>query len=165
MKYNRHSIRLKGYDYSQNGWYFVTVDTWRKNKYFGNIADGKMCLNEDGLVLHEEINNTEKIRKGVVVDIFQIMPDHFHMILGINPMIGAHCHAPVQKLGNIVRGIKMIVAKRMKIEGRINTPIWQRNYYERIIRNKWEMERIRRYILYNPKKYKSPCETGALFSY
>ena len=77
----------------------------------------------------------------------------------------AHCHAPVQKLGNIVRGIKMIVAKRMKIEGRINTPIWQRNYYERIIRNKWEMERIRRYILYNPKKYKSPCETGALFSY
>jgi len=132
----------------------VTVDTWRKNNYFGDVFDGKMVLNRNGLILEEEIIGTPKIRVGVCVGIFQIMPDHFHIILGINQTIGAHGNAPVQRLGNIIRGIKMIVVKRMRIEEKINQPVWQRNYYERIIRNEGEFARIRKYILDNPKKYK-----------
>ena len=90
---DRKSIRLRGYDYSSDGRYFITVDSWHKRKIFGMIVGGKMVLNQYGKILEEEILNTHIIRHGVNIPVFQIMLDHFHMILEIS--VGAHGNAPV----------------------------------------------------------------------
>jgi len=160
---DRKSIRLRGYDYSSDGRYFITVDSWHKRKIFGMIVGGKMVLNQYGKILEEEILNTHIIRHGVNIPVFQIMPDHFHMILEIS--VGAHGNAPVQSgcgeisvqnlpvqnLGYIIRGIKMAVSTKLKIIG-YQLQVWQRNYYEMIVRDESDYNRVVKYILNNPLK-------------
>jgi len=151
---DRKSIRLRGYDYSSDGRYFITVDSWHKRKIFGMIVGGKMVLNQYGKILEEEILNTHIIRHGVNIPVFQIMPDHFHMILEIS--VGAHGNAPVQNLpvqnlGYIIRGIKMAVSTKLKIIG-YQLQVWQRNYYEMIVRDESDYNRVVKYILNNPLK-------------
>ena len=168
---DRKSIRLRGYDYSSDGRYFITVDSWHKRKIFGMIVGGKMVLNQYGKILEEEILNTHIIRHGVNIPVFQIMPDHFHMILEISvgahgnaPVqsgcgeisVGAHGNAPVQNLpvqnlGYIIRGIKMAVSTKLKIIG-YQLQVWQRNYYEMIVRDESDYNRVVKYILNNPLK-------------
>lgn len=143
---NRHSIRLKGWDYGSIGKYFVTIDTWHKIKYFGEIINGTMILNGFGKILDDEILNTPIIRKNIVIPVYQIMPDHVHLIINIE-------HGIAQNLGKIIRGIKMSTATKTKIEFCNKYPIWQRNYYEMIIKNEFEYDRIEKYILNNPKKW------------
>lgn len=160
---NRKSIRLQGWDYANEGYYFVTIDTWQKIKYFGQIVGGKMILNGYGNILAGEIVNTPKIRLGVTVDTYQIMPDHLHIILKIRQDDGGK-----QNLGYIIRGIKMATAAKISKRSRGamhcartknvwqyagTNRIWQRNFYERIIRNELELNRIRRYIIDNPKNW------------
>jgi len=164
MKFNRQSIRLINFDYGV-GIYFVTIDSWKKNKYFGEIVDRNMVLNSNGIILDDEIKRTSEIRKEVSIDIYQIMPDHLHMILVINKENKGQIKSEYgcgsmqstrtgkQNLGNIVGGIKRAVSKKLKLENKIYSPIWHRNYYERVIRNHGELLRIRNYIRQNPKKY------------
>ena len=162
---NRQSIRLDGYDYGKNGYYFVTVDTWRKRKLFGEIIGGIMILNQNGIILNNEIMNTPKMRLGVKIPVHQIMPDHWHAIIFI-PHVGAGCFPPdgvdgnptvnkckKQNLGNIIGGIKMAVTKKLKLN-EIKFDIWQRDYYERIIRNEIELKNVSKYIIENPIKWK-----------
>ena len=82
--HHRRSIRLKGYDYSADGLYFITICTKDKNHYFGRVIDGKMVLNERGQIVNNEWLNTINIRQGeVILHEYIVMPNHFHAIIEI----------------------------------------------------------------------------------
>ena len=82
--HHRRSIRLKGYDYSADGLYFITICTKDKNHYFGRVIDGKMVLNERGQIVKNEWLNTINIRQGeVILHEYIVMPNHFHAIIEI----------------------------------------------------------------------------------
>lgn len=167
--FNRHSIRLKGFDYSSNGMYFVTICTKDREYLFGDIVNGKMVLNGMGQVINQVIQKTTKIRKNVQIDIYQIMPNHVHIIVIISNRRGvlhtpqdmnpshykgefnSPLQSPSQTLGSIIRGIKSMTTKQIRIiTGNFEFPVWQRNYFEHIIRNEIELLKIRDYIKLNP---------------
>jgi REP element-mobilizing transposase RayT len=87
--HHRHSIRLMNYDYSQAGAYFVTVCTWQRECLFGEIGNGGMALNELGRVVEHEWGKTAELRPNIELDVYAIMPNHFHAILLINDDVGA----------------------------------------------------------------------------
>lgn len=168
--HRRKSIRLKGYDYSQAGLYFITVCTHNRVPLFGEIVDGQMQFNESGIVADEEWRKTEHIRSNIVLHEFVIMPNHVH---GIIELVGAHCMRPhgirpecadsdeqpgrVQRaptVGDIVRGFKSSVTKRLNaISCTSGQRFWQRNYYEHIIRNEAAYLKIAEYIQTNPQRW------------
>ncbi|HLF20317.1 MAG TPA: transposase [Bacteroidota bacterium] len=163
MKYNpnnhdRRSTRLKGFDYSQPGKYFVTICTFDRECLFGEIAGQEMRLNEMGKVVQEEWLKTKDVRSNVDLDKFVVMPNHIHGILiikGVN--VGATCRvAPTKNnpphslqsgsLGAIIGQFKSVAAKRInRIQG-IGVPVWQRGFHDRIIRNEQDLNRFRKYI-------------------
>ena len=148
MYYHR-SIRLKEYDYSRPGAYFVTICTENRKCYFGNIVNGKMMLNDCGDVVKEYCQATENHFQNIKFDSFIIMPNHFHVIIKI---IGIGI--PARTLGQIVGFFKYGVSKRINcIRKTPGVKLWQRNYYEHIIRNKNEYDRISKYIENNPIKW------------
>lgn len=167
----RHSIRLQGYDYTQPGAYFVTLVTYQRNVLFGEIIDGEVKLNRKGEIVQEEwfasVNNRKEIR--LCPEEFVVMPNHVHGIVwiaydgaravGVDGLVGADGRPPLRQppttrmkprsLGSFIAGFKSSVTKRIRDE--LNeTGIWQRNYYDRIIRNEKELNAIRRYIESNP---------------
>lgn len=179
--HHRHSIRLKGYDYSQAGAYFVTLCAWQRECLFGEIVNGEMVLNDMGQIVLEEWERTPKMRSNVELDVYSIMPNHFHAIISVHDNVGAHCMrpesaivgesangsqthkrayvgAPLRRqsdsIGSIVAGFKSATTKQINI-ARVNLgcPVWQRNYYERVIRNEDELSRAREYIVNNPMKW------------
>ncbi|XGB43143.1 MAG: hypothetical protein LVS60_04975 [Nodosilinea sp. LVE1205-7] len=90
MKYNpdihhRRSIRLKGYDYSQNGLYFVTICTQNRHHLFGTITNGQMALNPMGEIVHDEWFKTASMRPNIRLHEFIVMPNHIHGIIEIIP--------------------------------------------------------------------------------
>lgn len=162
-KHHRRSIRLKGYDYTQPGAYFVTICTYQRESLFGEIVDGMMVLNECGEIARDEWFKTAQIRANVQLhqDEFVIMPNHLHGIIWI---VGARRRrAPTQEkfgkpvsgsIPTIVRAYKSAVTRRInQILDSAGAPVWQRNYYERIVRNDGELSAIRQYIQNNPQKW------------
>lgn len=172
MKYNpeihhRRSIRLKHYDYSRTGAYFVTICTQNKECLFGNVIGGKMQLNDMGLFTSQCWNDIPKHFPNAKLDEFIIMPNHIHGIVILN--VGAknfspdlprnnsdraNSYLPLQHgtsmtIGSIVRGFKIGVTKWARENTHYNTP-WQRNFYEHIILNESDMNKIREYIAINP---------------
>ena len=169
-KHHRDSIRLKGHDYSSEGFYFITICTEGRRCLFGTIINGKMVLNDYGKIVDNEWKNTIKIRSDdVVLHEYIIMPNHIHAIIQIRRGVShtpneishtpneiSHTpnevsHTPLQSpsktLGAIVRGFKGAVSKQ------IGKSIWQRNYYESIINDEHAFENISKYIRDNPVKW------------
>ena len=174
--HHRRSIRLKDYDYAGTGAYFLTICTFQRECLFGEVVDGDMRLNDAGYIVHEEWQKTAVMRPNVIVDLHMVMPNHFHSIIVVGahcmrPVaagnVGAHCGAPNPKgacnaplrrtsgsVGSIVAGFKSAVTKRVNaLRDNPGCPVWQRNYYEHIIRNKDDLANIRRYIAENPLKW------------
>jgi len=176
--HHRRSIRLKGYDYSQAGLYFVTICVQNGLNLFGDVVDGKMVLNEYGEITKNEWIKTSELRKNVQLHQFVVMPNHFHAIVEITenvalPAVGANCirpdeirpnkkhnekgecnsplRSPSQTVGAIVRGYKSAVSRQ------IGFPIWQRNYHEHIIRDRNAHAHIAEYIKNNPLKWETDC--------
>jgi REP element-mobilizing transposase RayT len=155
MKYNpeihqRKSIRLKEYDYSQSGYYFITICTKDREQLFGEINEGKMLLNDYGEIVLNSWNNLPNYNSNIGLDYFCIMPNHIHCILIIERKGGVTPPLPI-KLGNIIAYFKYQTTKQINIiQNTPGQPIWQRNYYEHIIRNEKELFEIRKYIEYNP---------------
>jgi REP element-mobilizing transposase RayT len=157
----RKSIRLQGYDYAADGAYFVTLCTWKRECTLGEINNGEMTLSDRGKILHEEWLRTGTVRPDVTVDEFVIMPNHLHGILILHDKeinVGATRRvAPTIKpgsLGAIVGQIKSIASKRIKaLYGDEGKPVWQRSFYDRIIRDDRELNRIHEYILSNPSQW------------
>lgn len=158
--YSRRSIRLKGYDYSQPGMYFVTICTNEMSSLFGRIVSGEVFLNRFGFIAQEELIGLQSIYPNIEIynDEFVIMPDYIHVILWIRnvgatePVARKPIPGLTQKsLGSIIGQYKSRVTKR--INQQRNTPgkpVWQRNYYDRIIRNEKELHNIKKYITENP---------------
>jgi putative transposase len=180
--HHRRSIRLKGYDYTQPGAYFVTLVTYRRDEIFGEVVNGVMRLSPLGQIVHDEWMRSIGIRKEIRLfeDEFVVMPNHGHGIVwivetlvadGVRPIIrpndgeGAR-RAPQpgtpqpklrlrrvpKSLGSFIAGFKASVSSRAKRELNM-TGIWQRNYYEHIIRNEIEFKNIWDYIDDNPRKW------------
>lgn len=169
MKYNpekhhRRSIRLKGYDYSSPGAYFITICTKNRKCLFGKIVNGQMILNEYGEMAKNFWVEIPSHFPHAKLDEFIVMPNHIHGIIIINKnIVGANNHSPhshspqrisefrspKRTIGSIVRGFKIGVTKWFRQNTDIYN-VWQRNYYEHIIRNDDELNRIREYINNNP---------------
>ena len=162
--HHRHSIRLKEYDYTQNGAYFVTIVTYQREPLFGEIVDGVMQLNEWGEIARREWFKTAELRPFVELyeDEFVVMPNHAHGILWMNDDVGAERrsaptdmpHVTAGSLGAIVRAYKSAVTYAINAARQTRgMVVWQRNYYEHIIRNDADLNRIRNYIVNNPLKW------------
>jgi REP element-mobilizing transposase RayT len=154
-KNGRHSIRLKEYDYSKEGYYFITICTKDRQNIFGQFQNGKIILNEFGEIVKTTWFDLPNHNSNVELDYYCIMPNHFHGIIIINDymVIGAGSKpAPnKQTLSEFVRQLKTFSSKRInEIRQLQGVPVWQRNYYEHIIRNEKELYEIRKYIEYNP---------------
>ncbi len=215
--HHRRSIRLKGYDYSQEGLYFITISVQDRKCLFGKIVDGKMNLNDAGKIADECWLEIPNHFPNVVLDEHIVMPNHVHGIIeliktdsqngsessavgveNLQPLqspddsessVGAENFLPLQSqceslskigienfqsprnefqkiiphsIGSIVRGFKIGVTKwfRNNTVGAVGAenfqplPIWQRNYYEHIIRDQQSYEQITDYIINNPKNWK-----------
>ncbi|HLG31580.1 MAG TPA: transposase [Ignavibacteriaceae bacterium] len=163
----RRSMRLKEFDYSNPWWYYVTICTYQKRKILGEVNNSKMILNEFGKIVEEKWLKTKEIRKNVDLDYYVIMPNHIHGIIIIestnNNVVGATRRVAPTKgkvtlqpgsLGSIIGQFKSIVTKRLnKLTSKKDITIWQRNYYDHIIRNENDLHRIRTYIHNNPLKW------------
>jgi REP element-mobilizing transposase RayT len=179
--HHRQSIRLCGCDYSEAGAYFVTVCTQNRECLFGEIVDGKIKLNDAGQMVGSLWNELPQHYKGVETDEFIVMPNHFH---GIIVLVGAGLALPridttirhnqgaassAPTLGDIVRTFKSkstIYVNRLLV--RTGQRLWQRNYYEHIIRDEEELNRLREYIVNNPEQWlfdnENPdCDQGETF--
>jgi len=161
--HQRRSIRLKNYDYTQPGAYFVTIVTYQRECLFGEVIEGEIVLNAFGKASRDEWFRTAVLRTNVRVfpDEMIAMPNHIHGIIWIidsDQGRGAASlrpyytpHVVPDSLGAIVRAFKSAVTYR--INGMRDTrkaKVWQRNYYEHIIRNEGELINIWNYIDTNP---------------
>jgi putative transposase len=165
--HHRRSIRLPGYDYSQPGAYFITICAHDGEPLFGEIIDGIMHLNRFGHVVQACWSNLPRHYPNVMLDEFMVMPTHTHMIIVLTGDPASTAPAaehipPVEQriaparhdLSEIVRSFKTFSARRINALRRsTGTPVWQRNYYERIIRDDHALQTIRKYIRDNPLRW------------
>jgi putative transposase len=184
--HHRRSIRLKGYDYTLPGAYFITIDTWQKEQLFGNLGDGEMHLNQLGRIVRHTWNDLPNHYPHVLLDTFCVMPDHIHGIIvlidprqggsgsqrtlpdmsmsGITPPPAGFETRPYTTspghdipqpkrhgLPEIIRAFKSYSARHINhLRKTPGLPVWQRNYYEHILRGEDDLENTRRYTLNNP---------------
>lgn len=140
---SRKQNRLENFNYNQNGAYFVTICIKERKKLLSDISVGDDALivpKEYGLILEKYIRNVPEIEKYI------IMPDHFHMIIRIDNGT-MRASSTTNRIANIVRSIKTLTTKE------IGKPIFQRSYYDHIIRNQDDHNEIWEYIENNPKKW------------
>jgi REP element-mobilizing transposase RayT len=208
--HNRRSIRLRGYDYSEPGYYFITmcIDD-RKQKLFGDVVDGKMVLNEMGAIVENELLITEKMRPNIKIDEYIIMPNHVHIVINIRrgtlpraqntdgpraqntdgheTKWGTWQRAPTEigrdgdgmglktvptepkieqfgkptsnSIPTIVRLIKSTTTKQINLLRHFpGKPVWQRDYYEHVVRNETSLFLIRKYVRENPVRWECDAE-------
>ncbi|MBN1398477.1 MAG: transposase [Bacteroidetes bacterium] len=152
FQHNRKSIRLKDYDYSHAGEYFITICTYDRECIFGDVIRGEMRLSQLGEVVRDTWYDLPNHNRGIELDAFVVMPNHIHGIIIINDItVGAGLEpAPTGKrhgLTEIIRQLKTFSALCInKKRNTVGYPVWQRNYYERIIRNDRELNIFRDYI-------------------
>jgi putative transposase len=184
--HHRRSIRLREFDYTEGGAYFVTICTFQGDCLFGDIVDGKMLLNEFGIAVKKTWLGIQNHLPNVDLDEFVIMPNHHHGILLINnatvstnvgakqvssasPAFGGNpgkgeageslASPPPHgtqsgSLAAIVQNYKSVSARSVnKLRNNPGCPVWQRNYYERVIRSESELSKVREYIINNPMKW------------
>ncbi len=152
----RKPTRLRDYDYSQPGAYFVTICAQHRKCLFGTIVDGQMQLNEIGKIVVECWNHIPQHFPSVELGDSIIMPNHIHGIIAY-PLVGAGSPRPPKNspaLGKIIAYFKYQSTKH--INQHHDTPgtrIWQRNYHDHIIRDDPDLQRLRQYIQDNPMKW------------
>lgn len=182
-KHHRRSYRLKGYDYSRSGAYFVTICTYQRQQMFGSIVDGKMVLNELGMIVQQCWCDIPRHFLHTELDEYVVMPNHVHGIIMIHNVndraiktnarvhvypagvqnfeplrressIHQYQHIIPRSIGSIVRGFKIGVTKWVRQNTSIHG-VWQRNYHDWIIRDDEHLKRVRQYIINNPQKWSS----------
>lgn len=153
--HHRRSIRLQGYDYSQAGAYYVTIVAWRREYVFGEVVNAEMQLNKFGQIVQYAWYDLPKHYPHAELDSFCIMPNHVHaiIVLNDNPAIKRH------PLSEVVRAFKSFSARRINsLRNSQGIPVWQRNYYEHIIRNHEDFLSKSNYILDNPLNWENDDE-------
>ncbi|MEM1043538.1 MAG: transposase [Bacteroidota bacterium] len=176
-RHHRRSVRLRGYDYAQPGAYFATVYLHdRQVSLLGDVRDGVMRLSEAGAIVESAWDHLPSHYSHVRLDVFVVMPNHIHGIIGLVDPTDGSCATDVVGAGlkpaptgasqngprrpkrhglpEIVRGFKTFSARRInRARGMSGVPVWQRNYWERVIRNERELDLVRRYIRDNPARW------------
>ena len=161
--HHRRSIRLPEYDYTLPGAYFVTICTYKRAHLFGQVIDGGMQLSRYGQIAHACWEEIPAHFPHVELDAFVVMPNHIHGII----VVGARHAVPLQQpqteqfgkpvpgsVPTIVRSFKSAVTKRINaIRGTPGARVWQRNYWEHVIRHERALNAIRQYILANPIRW------------
>ena len=148
-RYRIPSNRLKGWDYSNDGLYFITLVTAGRRQLFGKIRKGEMVLNEIGQLVYDAFFKSFEIRRELSLDAFILMPDQLHrQPQSISSFVAGFKSSTVKIIDDWIdkNNIKMPKFNR-------NNPLWQSNYYNRIIRNETEYQNIYNYILENPLKW------------
>ncbi len=138
----RKNIRLKEYDYKKSGYYFITICTHGMKNYFGEIVDNKVILNEKGLILKDIIEKYNENSLNVKNDYYQIMPNHLHIVIIL-------IDDNKNSISSIVSGLKGKATRELRIKN-----LWQKSFYERVIRDEKEYNSIIKYINENPFRAK-----------
>ncbi len=164
----RRSLRLPGYNYSSSGMYFLTICTGKRAALFGRVDKGKMVENVCGQIVRSCWEELAFRVEHIQTDAFVIMPNHIHGILvilgnaAIKPDVGAIHELPLQPtrarrqmlLPKVIGRFKMNSSKCInKLRHTSGSSVWQRNYYEHVIRNDEALTRIRGYIQTNPLRW------------
>ena len=172
-KYRRRSLRLPDYDYTQPRAYFVTICTWKRHSLFGEVVDDTMILNRSGQVARDQWIRLSIRFPQADFSKYIIMPNHVHGIIWItSEMMGTgdkltdiskkslthrtnhKNQIALRSLGTLVRAYKSSVTWRLHtLDQSTRMPIWQRNYYEHIIRDEQDLQNISDYIQTNPCKW------------
>ena len=153
MEPSRKPTRLPGYDYSQAGYYFVTICTHNKIHLFGEITSGNMILNQLGEIVVATWTNLPKHFIGISIDDFIVMPNHLHGIIIIEDVKTPLKQTPIKNpsLVVIVGSFKTWSARKINaLTNRTGKPVWQRSFYDHVIRNETGLNHIREYIINNP---------------
>ena len=171
QKHHRRSIRLQGYDYTREGAYYITIVTYQRQHFFGALVNGEMRLNEWGRIARDEWFKTSALRPYVELyeDEFVVMPNHVHGIVWIeNDFVGAERRsAPTlmkpnvspKSLGAIIRAYKSAVTYAVNaLRSQRGEVLWQRNYYEHVIRDHDDYLSKYNYILDNPRNWEADDE-------
>ena len=170
--HHRHSIRLKYYDYSRPGFYFVTLCAYHRECVFGDIEKNNIVLNALGTLVKKNWHDLPVHFPGIELDRMVVMPNHLHGIIvirndrrgGVSPPIKIipTCRGAViapkggrKTLGQMIAWFKYESTKEINriVTGNPESKIWQRNFFDRIIRNEDELNRIRNYIVTNPETW------------
>lgn len=171
----RKPMRLPHYDYRKAGAYFITINSYQRELLFGEVVDGVMQLNEFGGVVQEAWEATPKIRAYVELDEYVVMPNHFHGILFIHEHAGnvagnqASVRAtrrsplprgkrpqgpPSDSIGAVIAGFKSSATKRINLLRKLpGHPVWQRSFYDNVIRSEKRLMAVREYIRANPSNW------------
>ncbi|QNO15563.1 transposase [Alkalicella caledoniensis] len=150
---HRKKIRIKDYDYSLAGGYFVTICTNNKTKIFSNVSNGEVNLTPCGKMIDEKLKEMGNKYNGVILDEYVIMPNHIHVIL-ILEGDSVPLHSLIGKFKSVTT---VEYFKRVKDLGwkPVDKKLWQRNYYEHVIRNNKDLFVHRNYIEENPTRWDS----------
>lgn len=147
----RKNLRLKDYDYSQAGYYFVTICSIDKKNFFWNVGDtlglplSTPFLSDIGKLVDNEINKIYSFYNNVEIDNYVIMPNHIHIVIILHNEKGMSKTSPT--ISRIVKQFKGSIIKQ------IGLSLWQKSFYEHIIRNQEDYEKICEYISTNPLKW------------
>lgn len=160
----RKNIRLQDYDYSSAGYYFVTIVSYKRKHIFGEVVDGEMNLSQAGKIVEQTWQDIPKHFPNTNCNVFILMPNHIHGIINIikDEIVGARHASPLQRIngvkpqsvGTIIGSFKSSVTKKLHQTKTITqAKIWQRNYYEHIIRDEQDYQKIFEYIENNPANW------------
>jgi putative transposase len=169
-KHHRRSIRLCGYDYAQTGLYYVTLCTQDRQHLFGAVVNGEMQPGPAGLIAGECWEWLAARYDHVALDQWVVMPNHLHGIIALTDQMGTHvtgesaCRGGSQTaptgdakrkpLGRLIGAFKTVSTKRInELRGTPGAPVWQRDFFEHIIRDDNALNRIRQYIQDNPANW------------
>lgn len=146
---NRRKVRLKDFDYSTQNYYFVTICTDSRKLLFGNPNE----LNFYRKIAENELINIQSHFKDVKIDKYVIMPNHIHALIVIGCNAKTERSRPFPTLSTVIGLYKSSVSKQ--IHKTNNTPVWQKSFYDRIVRNYKEYQSLWQYIDENPLKWTS----------
>ena len=132
----RKKIRLQDYDYSEENMYFITICVKNRVEILGKIIEDNIKLTKEGNVVKQNINKIGRIYKNVIIDEYVIMPNHIHILLLIN-------YKSSVTISKIIKHFKTNITREIEYS------IWQKSFYEHIIRNEKEYLKIKEYIKYN----------------
>ena len=159
-RHRRRSIRLPGYDYTQPGAYFVTICAYRRERLFGGVEHQQVVLSAAGHIVEQNWLALSDHFAYIELDAFVVMPDHLHGIIIINDYGQPSECAPAdgtraRSLNAVIQNLKSVSTRKINQMFQVRfVPVWQRGYYERVLRDDSELNNVRRYIEANPARWK-----------
>ena len=173
--YRRQAERLRSFDYAAPGAYFITVSSWNRQESLGEVMDEGVKLSDEGRIVGEAWLALPRHYPSLALDSFVVMPNHVHGILVLGDVGAGFKPAPTVAAGRsprrhaipeIVRAFKTFSARQINVRRQsVGRHVWQRGYYDHVVRDDRDLGRIRGYILTNPLRWsmdqENPLRTEA----